>query len=70
MLFSIKVLCTSDLRIEVEVHILNYLKHQFISYCRRISQVNGEKVTRRRRWPADPVPEPIISRVTCMLDYQ
>ena len=25
-------------------------------------------MTRRRRWPADPVPEPIISRV--MLDYQ
>ena len=32
MLFSIKVLCTSDLRVEVEVHIFNYmyLKHQFI----------------------------------------
>ena len=28
MLFSIKVLCTSDLRDEVEVHIFNYLKHQ------------------------------------------
>ena len=25
-------------------------------------------MTRRRPWPADPVPEPIISRV--MLDYQ
>ena len=30
MLFSIKVLCTSDLRVGVEVHIFNYLKHQFI----------------------------------------
>ena len=30
MLFSIKVFCTSDLRAEVEVHIFNYLKHQFI----------------------------------------
>ena len=30
MLFSIKVLCTSDLRVEVEVHIFNYLKHKFI----------------------------------------
>ena len=30
MLFSIKVLCTSDLRAEVEVHIFNYLEHQFI----------------------------------------
>ena len=30
MLFSIKVLCTSDLRVEVEVHIFNYLKRQFI----------------------------------------
>ena len=29
MLFSIKV-CSSDLRVEVEVHIFNYLKHQFI----------------------------------------
>ena len=29
MLFSIKVLCASDLRVEVEVHIFNYLKHQF-----------------------------------------
>ena len=26
MLFSIKVLCTFDLRAEVEVHIFNYLK--------------------------------------------
>ena len=59
---SIKVLCTSDLRDEVEVHIFNYLKHQFI-YYRRLSQVNGGKVTWRRRWSADPVPEPIISRV-------
>ena len=25
---SIKVLCTSDLRVEVAVHIFNYLKHQ------------------------------------------
>ena len=30
MLFSIKVLCTSDLRVEVAVHIFNCLKHQFI----------------------------------------
>ena len=30
MLFSIKVLCTSDLRVEAEVYIFNYLKHQFI----------------------------------------
>ena len=30
MLFPIKILCTSDLRVEVEVHVLNYLKHQFI----------------------------------------
>ena len=30
MLFSIKVLCTSDLRVEVAVHIFNYLEHQFI----------------------------------------
>ena len=30
MLFSIKVLCTFDLRVKVEVHIFNYLKHQFI----------------------------------------
>ena len=30
MLFSIKVLCTSDSRVEVEVHIFKYLKHQFI----------------------------------------
>ena len=30
MLFSIKVLCSSDLRVEVEVHIFNYLKYQFI----------------------------------------
>ena len=30
MLFSVKVLCTSDLRVEGEVHIFNYLKHQFI----------------------------------------
>ena len=30
MLFSIKALCTSDLRVEVEVHIFNYLKQQFI----------------------------------------
>ena len=30
MLFSIRVLRTSDLRVEVEVHKFNYLKHQFI----------------------------------------
>ena len=30
MLFSIKVLCTSDLRLAVEVHIFKYLKQQFI----------------------------------------
>ena len=30
MLFSIKVFYTSDLRVEVEVNIFNYLKHQFI----------------------------------------
>ena len=30
VLSSIKVLCTSDLQIEVDVHIFNYLKHQFI----------------------------------------
>ena len=30
MLCSIEVLCTSDLRAEVEAHIFNYLKHQFI----------------------------------------
>ena len=28
MLFSMKVLCTSDLRVEVEVPIFNFLKHQ------------------------------------------
>ena len=66
--FAVKVLCTADLRVDVEVHIFNYLKHQFIYYCRKISQVNGGKVTRRKRWPADPIPEQIISMV--MLDYQ
>ena len=30
MLFSIKFLCTSGLRVEVEVDIFNYLKQQFI----------------------------------------
>ena len=30
MLFSIKVLCSCDLRVEVEVHIFDYLKHQFV----------------------------------------
>ena len=30
VLFSIKVLCTSNLRGEVEFHLFNYLKHQFI----------------------------------------
>ena len=30
MLFSIKVPCTSDLQVEVEVCIFNYLKHQFV----------------------------------------
>ena len=30
MLYSIKILCASDLRVQVEVHIFNYLKYQFI----------------------------------------